>query len=183
MRKFLFFGALMALSYAATAQKFMTRNGHIWFFSKAPMEDIEAHNRQVTSIIDFSSGEIAVKVLIKSFEFEKAAMQEHFNRDYLESDKFPKATFEGKLTNLKSVDYTKDGTYPANVSGKLNIHNVSQDITASGSIKIAGGKVFISSKFTIKLIDYDVKIPSDYVKKIAQNIDINVDLSLEPYTR
>jgi hypothetical protein len=93
----------------ANAQKFMTKNGYIGFYSHTPVEDIKADNNQVASVLDVSTGEIAFQVLIKSFQFEKALMQEHFNENYLESDKFPRSTFSGKITNISEVNFSKTG--------------------------------------------------------------------------
>ena len=90
---------------AGYSQKYITKNGYIKFYSETPMETIEAHNRQVNSALDISTGDFVFKVLIKSFEFEKALMQEHFNENYMESDKFPDATFTGKITNLSSINF------------------------------------------------------------------------------
>jgi len=71
----------------------------------------------VNAALDTESGDFVFRVLIRSFEFEKALMQEHFNENYLESHKFPNASFQGKVTNLSEIDFTKDGTYEATVEG------------------------------------------------------------------
>src|SRR4030042_6695880 len=97
----------LTLFFAANAQKYMTKNGYIGFFSHTPLEDIKADNNQVASVLDISTGEIVFQVLIKSFHFEKTLMEEHFNENYMESDKFPKSTFTGKIINLSSVDFSK----------------------------------------------------------------------------
>ena len=97
------------------AQKFMTKTGHISFFSKAPLENIEANNTQVSSILDASTGDIVFSMLMKSFNFQKALMQEHFNEKFIESDKYPKAEFKGKIANLSSIDFKKEGPQNAEV--------------------------------------------------------------------
>ena len=98
------FFCLAAVSFSANAQKFITKTGHIKFFSDSPLEKIEAHNHQVNAALDASTGDFVFKVLEKSFEFNKALMQEHFNENYVESDKFPNALFSGKITNIKDVN-------------------------------------------------------------------------------
>ena len=117
----LLFGIL--LSTSLSAQKYVTKNGYIKFFSSAPAENIEAHNRHVNSALDISNGNFVFKVLIKSFEFEKALMQEHFNENYMESDKIPNAMFTGNIDNLKDINFKKQGEYDAIISGTLIINN------------------------------------------------------------
>lgn len=173
----IFFLSVFTLN--ANAQRFITKTGHIKFFSEGMIEKIEAHNRQVNAALDASSGDFVFKILMKSFEFEKALMQEHFNENYVESDKFPNATFIGKVTNIKDLNPGKDGVYEALVSGKLTIHGVTKDVNEKGSLEVKGGKIGAKSKFMISLADYDVKIPGAVTKNISQTIEITVDLSLE----
>jgi len=144
------------------------------------MENIEAHNKQVNSAIDSKTGDFVVKVLIKSFEFEKALMQEHFNENYMESDKFPNATLSGKIKNIAAIDFTKDGSYTADVEGKLTIHGVTKDVTEKGTITVKGGKVNAVSTFNVTLADYGIEIPNTVVNNISKTIQIKVDLNLEP---
>jgi polyisoprenoid-binding protein YceI len=173
------FLALLLSANVLYAQKYMTKNGHIRFFSSTPIEDIEAHNRQVNAALDASTGDFVFKVLIKSFEFEKALMQEHFNENYMESHKFPNATFQGKITNLSDMNFTKDGTYNANIEGKLTIHGVTKDIAEKGTFTVKDGAVQGFSKFNVKVADYDIKIPGAVVNNIAESIEVTVDVKLE----
>lgn len=159
---------------------FMTRNGQVSFFSKTPMENIEGTNNEVTSMIDTSKGDIVFAVLVKSFRFEKALMEEHFNENYLESTKFPKATFQGKFTNTQSINFTKDGTYTALVEGDLTMHGVKQHQTATGTITVTNGKISAVSTFTIKLADYKIERPSLVADKISETIEIRVNCQYEP---
>jgi polyisoprenoid-binding protein YceI len=161
------------------SQKYMTKNGHIRFYSSTPMEDIEAHNRQVNAALDATTGDFVFKVLIKSFEFEKALMQEHFNENYMESHKFPNATFQGKITNLSEMNFAKDGTYNANIEGKLTIHGVTKDISEKGTFTVKDGVVQGFSKFNVKVADYEIKIPGAVVNNIAESIEVTVDVKLE----
>ena len=159
--------------------KYFTRSGHIWFFSSAPLEDIEAHNKQVNAAINIETGDILYQVLIKSFEFEKALMQEHFNENYMESDIYPKAVFKGKITNLADIDFATDGVKEVNVSGSLTIHGVTKDISEKGSIVVNGDELHSKAKFSIRLEDYNIERPNAVVKKIAEEVDINVDVVLK----
>ena len=161
------------------AQKYLTKNGKISFFSDAPAEKIEAHNNQVNTALDVTTGEFVFKVLIKSFEFENALMQEHFNENYMESGKFPNSTFKGKVTNLSEIDFTKNGTYKTVVEGDLMIHGVTKKIKQSGFFEVKDGKIIANSKFSIALKDYDIKIPNTVLLNIAENVEITVNVSLE----
>ncbi len=167
--------ALSSVTIGASAQKLMTRTGKVTFFSSTPVENIEAFNNDVSSVIDTKSGDMAFIVPIKSFKFEKALMQEHFNENYMESDKFPKADFKGKITNLSDVNFTKDGTYDVKSAGKLTIHGVTKDVLIPGTVTVKNGAATATSKFKIKLADYGIKVPAMVTSKIAEDIDITVN--------
>jgi polyisoprenoid-binding protein YceI len=161
------------------AQKYITKNGYIKFFSDAPLEKIEAHNRQVNAALDATTGDFVFKVLMKSFEFEKALMQEHFNENYVESDKYPNATFLGKITNIKGIAFEKDGVYPATVDGKLTIHGVTKPVSVKGTFEVKQGKVRGKATFQILLADYSISIPGAVVNNISKSVEISVDLALD----
>lgn len=168
----------LALGSEAFSQKFATKTGTIRFYSEAPAENIEAINKQVNSALDTQSGDFVFKVLMKGFQFEKALMQEHFNENYVESHKYPNASFAGKITNLSEIDFSKNGTYEATVSGKLTIKGVSKDVTEKGIFEVKDGTIGGKSKFYVKLADYGVEIPKTVMKNIAEMIEITVDVSM-----
>ena len=178
----LFAGILiLAGSFQVNAQDMhQTRTAKIQFFSKTPVENIDAINKEATSFLNTKSGDIVFAVLIKSFRFEKALMEEHFNENYMESTKFPKADFKGKIANLADVDFSKDGTYKAKVSGNLTMHGVTQPATADGIITVKGGKISANSKFKVKLSDYRIERPAVVADKIAETVEITVDAAYEP---
>jgi hypothetical protein len=180
MKKIIFTVGMFIAVSSLFAQKYITKNGHIKFYSETPMETIEAHNRQVNSALDISTGDFVFKVLIKSFEFEKALMQEHFNENYMESDKIPDATFNGKITNLAAIDFTKDGKYNADIEGDLKIHGVTQKVNHKGTFEVAAGKITGKSVFIVLPADYKIKIPNTVVNNIAKEIQVTVDVNLEP---
>lgn len=175
--------SLLTFNIPVFSQKYITKNGNIRFYSDSPLEKIEARNRQVNCALDASTGDFVFKVLMKSFEFEKALMQEHFNENYVESDKYPNATFVGKVTNLKEIDLLKDGTNQANVEGKLTIHGVSKEIAAKGTLEVKQGKIMAKSKFNIALADFNISIPGAVVNNISKTIEITVDAGLEKLVR
>jgi polyisoprenoid-binding protein YceI len=170
---------LLVISSSAFAQKHITKNGRIRFYSETPLEKIEAINSQVNSALDISTGDFVFKVLIKSFEFEKALMQEHFNENYMESGKYPNATFSGKISNIKDINFTRDGSYTATVDGNLTIHGITKKIVEKGTIEVKGGKIISKAMFNIKPKDYNISIPGAVVAKIAESIQVNVDATLE----
>lgn len=162
---------LIALvSQGLYAQKYVTRNAKVSFFSKTPIENIEAHNNQVNVALDFADGSIAFRVLIKSFTFEKALMQQHFNENYMESDKYPNSTFSGTIKDFKKIDLTRNGTHQVEVTGDLTIRGVTRKVTSQGTIEVKDGRILGTSEFVIKLKDYNVKRP----KAVAENITISV---------
>lgn len=170
---------LLLVSHGAFAQKFITKTGHASFFSSAPLEDIEAHNRQVNSIIDLGSGEVAVKMMIQQFKFEKKLMQEHFNENYLESEKYPEATFSGKFTIPENLGAEKNGKFLVKVKGNLKIHGVSQLVEEDATIEIKDGHVKAFTKFIVALEDYKVKIPRIVIKNIAEEVEVTIDLQFD----
>ena len=160
--------------------KYISRNAHVSFFSATPMEDIEAHNRKTASILDSKTGALTFKMNIKAFEFKKALMQEHFNENYMESSKFPNATFKGALTDLSSVNFGKDGTYKVKTKGTMEIHGVKKEIEVPGTLTIGGGAITIKSDFTVACADYNIQIPGVVREKIAKEINVKVEAKLNP---
>jgi len=173
-RMFLSAAIIIAVSLSANAQKYYTKNGNISFFSKASLENIQADNNQVMSVLNTQTGDMQFSVLIKSFHFEKALMEEHFNENYLESDKFPKATFKGVISDVSKISFTTDGMYSVSVSGDLTLHGVTKKITSTGTITVKGGKISADSKFNIKLADYNVSIPKLVKDNIAESVEVKV---------
>lgn len=165
------FGTLLA-----QAQIFTAKTCEIKIFSDGPIEDIDAVNKASKVILNTANGEIAVVVPIKSFDFEKELMEEHFNEKYMESDKYKTGTFKGKIN--EKLDYTKDGVHKVTVTGKLNIHNVDKDRTLEGTVTIKGGEITLDSKFIIPLKDHNVEIPSMMAQNIAENIETTLKATL-----
>lgn len=180
--KGIFILAILQLLMTASSaqQRFFTKTGKISFYSDAPMEKIEAVNKNVSCVLDAKTGQLQFVVLIKGFEFRKALMQEHFNENYLESDKFPKAGFKGQITNNGSINYSTDGNYEAVVKGMLSIHGQEKLIETKGTIVVAGGKVTASAVFPASVKDYNISIPAIMKDKIAREVQITVSCLLTP---
>jgi hypothetical protein len=175
----LIIAALMLIPVALSAQIYNTKTGVIHFVSDAKLEKNEATNKQVNSALSTATGEFGFKVLITAFEFEKALMQEHFNENYMESGKFPLSTFSGKVTNLKDINFSKDGVYDAVVEGDLTIHGVTNKVKETGTFEVKGGKIRGRATFTIKLKDYNIAIPTAVFNKLSETIQIDVDVTLD----
>lgn len=171
---------LMWATLSFTQDKFYTKTGRINFFSKAPLEDIEGKNKTVTAVMDTKTGAIQFAVQMKGFEFEKQLMQQHFNENYVESDKFPKAEFKGTITNNSEINYTADGTYTAKVKGRMTIHGVTKNVETTGTLKVSGGKIDASSVFNVFISDYNIRIPAVVKDKVSNTIKVVVDCRLEP---
>lgn len=174
MKRLSFIILLLGLFLTANGQKYMTKNGYIGFFSSTPVENIKADNNQVASVIDISTGEFVFQALIKSFKFEKALMEEHFNENYLESEKFPKSTFKGKITNLTAVDFNKQGHYDVTVEGDLTIHDVTNKVTVKGGVDVISGGIDANSKFIIVPEAFRINIPGVVRNNIAKTIEVTV---------
>ncbi len=171
--------SLLMTATLANAQKYMTKSGTIKFSSDTPMEKIEGLNRQVNSALDFATGNFVFRVLIRGFEFEKALMQEHFNENYMESDKFPNSTFSGKITNIKDVNLSKNGVYNVTAEGDLAMHGVTKKVKMNGTLEVKDGKVLGTAKFNVAPKDYNISIPQAVIKNISEAIQVEVTISLD----
>jgi hypothetical protein len=180
MKKFLITALLLCSASGLFAQKYMTRTARITFDATAPNspEKIEAVNNEVANILDGQSGSVVFQVLLNSFKFQRELMKEHFNEKYVESDKFPKATFDGKLTNVSAVNFSKDGTYNVTAAGKLTIHGVTQEVSVPGTVEVKGASVRLKAKFVIELKDYKVQVPSMVADKVSKQASIMLDSEL-----
>ncbi len=172
-------GLCFVILSAASAQKYATKTGKVSFFSQTGAERIEAQNNQVNSAMDITNGNFVFKVLIRGFEFEKALMEEHFNENYLESEKFPNSVFKGKITNLKDIDFTKDNKYKATIEGDLTIHNVTRKVSLKGIIEVKAGDILADAKFNVLLKDYDIKVPNTVINNISETIVVNANVILK----
>lgn len=171
--------SIVCLLYAMQpvhAQRYKLTSGEISFYSEAPVEDIEATNKQIQSIFDAATGELAYIVKIKGFQFEKSLMQEHFNENYLESDKYPTATFEGKITDFSPE---QPGKQQVTAKGTLTIHGLSHPVEIPGVITKEGNMLKMNAEFPVKLADYDIEIPKIVFYNIAEVVDVTVNLTYQ----
>ncbi len=148
------------------------KNAKISLYSSAPIEDIKAASTTGASVFNAATGELDFSVATQSFQFPKSLMQEHFNSDYMESDKFPRSTFKGKIE--EHIDVTKDGTYPVKATGELTVHGVTQMRTIPGTITVKNGEISMTAEFMVKCADHHIEIPRLVFHNIAESIKINV---------
>jgi polyisoprenoid-binding protein YceI len=174
---------LACLSMMANAQKYITRNGFISIYSETPIETIKADNNQVAGALDISTGEMVFEVLSRSFHFERALMERDFNENYIESEKYPKSTFKGRIVNFSDVDFTKDGNYKVNVKGDLTIHGKTREVNEPGTIQVSNGDIEANSQFHLVPEDYDIKIPGVVRNKINQSMQVTVSMKYTPLSK
>ncbi len=181
MRKFIIGFFLVFLGVQVmSAQKYFTKTGHISFYSDTPLEKIEGHNKSSNCVLDVATGKLEVATLVKGFQFEKALMQEHFNENYMESDKFPKAVFKGQIDNYSKLDISKNGKVTVKVSGDLTMHGVTKKVTTDAMVSINNGKIIADASFNVLLADFNIKIPALVKDQIAKSLKIKVACTLEP---
>jgi hypothetical protein len=177
-KKLLLYSLLYTCSLTVGAQqRYVAEKSLISFFSDGAIEDISAVNEKVTSIFDVVNGEVAYLLSIKDFQFPNKLMQVHFNEKYLESEKYPKSSFQGKI-----VGFNSSATGPQRVKavGKLTLHGVTIDIDVPGTVEVSGNRLAVKAKFMLKLADYEIKIPQIVYQNIAQEVELTIDLTYRP---
>lgn len=174
-------GALFSLNINAQIYTAKTGGTSISFYSEAPMENIEAVNKGASIVLKTTTNDIQIGISIQNFKFKNGLMEEHFNENYMETGKYPKCFFRGKIN--ETIDYTKDGEYKVTITGKMEMHGVTRDVTLEGTVTKTGSDIKLFSKFKIKVADYNIKVPSMYVKNIAETVDVTFSSVLEPFVK
>lgn len=180
MKKFaaLLIGLFIFLA-KSEGQIYMSDSCRVSFFSSATIEDITAVNTVSKPVMSTATGDIQISISNPQFIFKKKLMQEHFNEDYMESDKYPNTIFKGKVN--EKVDYTKNGVNNVTVTGTMDMHGVKKTITIPGTITVKDGLIFLVAKFDVKLTDYNIKVPTVIGSDIAKQIAITFTSTMKPY--
>jgi len=158
-------------------QKFKSVESSIRFYSDAPIENIEATNTEAKSIVDVDSKSFVFMVPVKEFIFRKRLMQEHFNENYLESDKYPQAIFKGKIKNWNG----EKGEFSATAEGEMSLHGVDKQVSIDGQLNYGDAGMTITAVFQIKLEDYKIKIPKAVFYNIAEVVEVTISFQYQPY--
>ncbi|MES2747861.1 MAG: YceI family protein [Bacteroidota bacterium] len=179
MKKLIIVSLFLLTAVGFSQDKILTKNGKITFEASVPaFEEVKAKNEGVTCVVNTKTGEIASLALMKGFRFKVALMEEHFNENYVESDKYPKSTFKGKIDNFDYAKLTtQGGTYT--IKGKLELHGKSKDITITATIKKTSDGLTLVSNFTINTDDYGIDIPSVVSKKVNKKVAVHLDFTLK----
>jgi polyisoprenoid-binding protein YceI len=179
MKKILiaFFFCLYSLNIQA--QRYSTSSGYIGIFAETTLETIEAHNRQISSKLDLSTGAFSFIVNMNSFEFENKGMEEEFFEKYIESDIYPEATFDGTILNIEGLDLGQGSTLDATIEGKLTIHGVTRSVFEKGALlMLEYGGIVGEAVIIINPADYNISIPLDMVDVIPEDIKITIEVRL-----
>jgi len=184
MKKNILILTFFLIGYSSFSQNvYLTKHAKVDFFSSTLIEDIKAVTNDAISILKIESKEVSFGMSIKSFKFENGLMQEHFNENYMESDKFPSAKFKGTISDVTNIDFKKDGIYPVKISGSITIHGVSKDIKTKAIFTIKNGKISAKSIIKLKPEDFKIEIPSIVRGKIAKELAVNIFAEYEVYKK
>ena len=183
MKHFLIFPAFILIFNFSFAQNklYSSNKSEFSFFSKTPLEDIDAKNTRASSIINLSNREMVVRIPVSQFQFKNKLMQQHFNENYMESEKFPYATFKGKIK--EEIDLSKAGIYSVSASGILNIHGIDQNRKLVGKLTVSENSLLLETTFEVLLSDHKIDIPKLVFKKIAEKINVIANISYIPYSK
>lgn len=176
--RFIILFVFLVVNQIYSQEKYLTKEGYISFFSHSLAEDIKADNYQVLSIIDKETGEIAIQLLMKSFMFKKALMQQHFNESYVESHKYPKATFKGYILNFNELEGQNN---TVEIKGILSIHGKEKEISTLAKVEVLKDQINLTGHFMVEVADFDIKIPVVVRNNIAKTIKVSFNLQHKPY--
>ena len=166
--------------YSQSNNRAIARQGQVSFFSYTSVENIEASNNQVLSIIDQQNGKVAVRVLLRAFVFKKALMEEHFNESYVESDIYPELIFDGKLIDY---DASKFGDSPQFIKGIMDFHGVKKEIEIKANVAVTNRKIVLSGDFEVAIDDFKIKVPALLVPNISKEIQVKFRFEYSPYEK
>ncbi len=172
--------ATVCLSFAPPETTiYSAKNGVVKFTSNAPLEAIKAESNKLTGAIDLSKRTFAFKLPNTTFDgFNSALQKDHFNENYMECHKYPTSEFKGKI--IEENDFTVPGTYNVRVKGLLKIHGVEKERILKAKVVVKSGQIYIESKFEVMLIEHQIKIPKIITQKIAEQIDVDIKITMVP---
>ena len=178
MNKFAILLLFLAVQPALGQQAYSTKSGRISFNASTPLEDIQAENSRVSAILVADTGDLGLVILIQDFVFPRALMQEHFNENYMESGRYPKATFRGGLYPVP--DPGKLEGYKGEARGTLTMHGVSREVSLPVRLLMKNNTLRLASAFIVRPEDYEIEVPKLLFKKIAREVSVEAQLNLSP---
>jgi hypothetical protein len=181
MKKFLLLSIYLLCVLPVKGQLYSCKEGTVSFFSEAPLENIDAINKNINSFLNLTTDEVVFLVPVRGFKFDKDLMEEHFNEKYIESDKYPTATFRGKIN--EKGEAAKPGIHNVTVTGKLTMHGVEREITVPGNIITAEDTIKIRSLFDVSLKDYKITVPKLVFQNIAETVTVKVNAAYTIYKK
>jgi len=174
--------ALSANSQDKYANSYLCQKGKIHFFASTPIQDIVATSDKALCVLNTESKKVYAKVTMTTFNFKQKLMQEHFNENYMESDKYPEGVLEAVI--VENIDFTKDGVYDITLKGTFEIHGVKQPREIKGKLTVKNGQVQnATATFDVKLADHQIKIPTALMAKIAEVVKVDIDFNFEKYEK
>jgi len=173
---------LAALAAASTfAAPQVARDGWVEFYSTTPVETIQAVTKTAVSSLDPSTGKLSIRMRNTTFEFANKLMQEHFNENYMESEKFPVSGFDGFVKSLDTAGLNSGKKIFVNVEGSLEVHGVKKPRTIPATLwKLSDGSVKGECVFPVKMAEHDIKIPSLLTKKFTEEMRVTAKFDWKP---
>lgn len=178
-QKIIFTLIFLAVISSSYAQKYITKTGCVYFKSRTDAIDIDGSNNKVAAMLDMENGELVAIVLIKAFELPLATADKHFNETYMESDKYPKATFKGKILDYEKFDLNSNSTQEITIQGNLDIHGTNKQITQKTMVTNNNGKLVGKCELEIEINDYGIKVPNNVKDRVAKTIEVKIELVFE----
>ncbi|TPD72296.1 YceI family protein [Flavobacterium microcysteis] len=163
---------------SANAQKYITKNGNVKFEASVPsFEEVAAESKSTSAVFETSTGDFAALTLVKGFRFKVALMEEHFNENYVESDKYPKASFKGKVDDFDASQVTT-AEKTVTITGDLTLHGKTKRVSSTAKISKSGAAYKISGSFSVKPEDFGIEIPKIVSKKVADKVSVDYNFLL-----
>jgi hypothetical protein len=182
MKKALMIFTLVAMAAGVQAQNiFLATGGKVSLFSSTPLENIDATTESATSVITTSTNGIQFTVPMRTFKFKKSLMEEHFNEKYVESEKFPKSTFKGKIN--EAINWNRDTVATVTATGDFFLHGVTKQRTETGKLTIKDGKIYLDISFNVLLKEYEIEVPKVVTQSIAESISIKGNFTYTVYQK
>jgi hypothetical protein len=179
-----FLSVLVLAALQVSAQTiYISTSSKISFFAGTPIEDIDAVNLKAISFLNINTGEVTISIPNKEFQFKRSLMEEHFNENYMESEKFPKSDFKGKLNDIQKIGLKSKGSFAVTVTGILTVHGISKERTIDITIHTSDGKIEGETKFIIPLADHNIERPKILWEKMAENVEVTANFIYEPYKK